>query len=96
MKYLLSIILLWLICGICIVFPPLGVVAIIIVLIKTASGHKKSGTEITRVHYSKITFPPCRPYNYEKNKDGMVAARPYRDKNGRIKYCCNSNHTHYY
>lgn len=48
------------------------------------------------VHYSKITFPYCRPFSYEIDKNGMTWAQPYRDKKGRIKYCCNPNHNHYY
>ncbi len=49
-----------------------------------------------RIHHSKINFPYCRPYDYEIDKEGMCLAAEYRDKRGRIRYCSNPNHNHYY
>jgi hypothetical protein len=92
----LGILFLWIICVLCMVFPPLGIVAVIVLLIYNSCGHDKSGTTMQKVHYSKISFPYCRPYSYEIDKDGMVWARSYRDKRGRLRYCCNPNHNHSY
>jgi len=48
------------------------------------------------IHSSKVTYPPCRPFSYEVDKDGMTWAQPYLDKRGRTRYCSNPNHNHYY
>lgn len=89
----LGIILLWIVCGLGIIFPPFGIIVVIIAYIWLFS---KPGNKKVKIHYSKISFPPCRPFSYEMEKDGMVWAKPYRDKNWRIRYCCNPNHNHYH
>ena len=92
----LGIILLWTICALCVAIPPLGIIALIVFLIWCAIGKRGSKGGGERVHYSKITYPPCRPFDYEIDKDGMVWAQPYFDKRGRKRYCCNPNHNHFY
>lgn len=51
---------------------------------------------MVKIHHSKVTYPPCRPYDYEIGKNGMVDAQPYEDSMGRTRYCCNPHHNHYY
>ena len=48
------------------------------------------------IHHSKISFPYCRPYGYEIDKNGMCSVAEYSDKRGRIRYCANPSHNHYY
>jgi hypothetical protein len=48
------------------------------------------------IHNSKISFPYCRPFGHEIDKNGMCTAAEYTDKSGRIRYCANPSHNHYY
>lgn len=73
-------------------FPPLAVVVLLVFIASERKRNSKSG----KVHHSKITYPPCRAYSYEIDKDGMTQANAYRDKRGIIRYCANPNHAHYY
>ena len=92
----LGIILLWIVCAIGSVFPPLGIVFIILFFIWNAGSKNNSKSNMEKIHHSKITYPPCRPFDYEIDKDGMVWAKSYYDKKGRKRYCCNPNHNHFY
>jgi hypothetical protein len=92
----LGIILLWIVSIIGVVFPPLGIIILVIFLIWSATGQEKSKGTGARVHHSKIIYPPCCPFDYEIDEDGMVWAQPYFDKRGRKRYCCNPNHTHFF
>ena len=58
--------------------------------------NKTSGKKIYLIDPNMITFYPCKPFDYELTSDGKVSANVYHDINGRIRYCCNPNHTHYY
>lgn len=92
----LGIILLWIICAFCAVISPLGIIVLIVFLSCYAVNKRVSKGGMEKVHYSKITYPPCKPFSYEIDKDGMTWAKVYYDKRGRKKYCCNPNHNHYY
>lgn len=82
----------WFFCAVCIAIPPLGVIAVIMFLMfrscRVGNGEK--------IHYSKINYPPCRAFGREIDKDGMTWAKSYRDRAGRMKYCSNPNHNHFY
>jgi hypothetical protein len=73
--------------------PPLGVLVLIGVYVWM---FLKPGSKKEKIHFSKVTYPPCRPFKYEIDQDGMTWAKPYRDRRGRVRYCCNPNHNHYY
>jgi len=85
-----KIILFFICMSVALAFPPLAI--LVIILFSCGGSRSASG----KVHYSRINYPPCRAYSYEIDKNGMTQANPYRDKRGRIRYCANPNHTHYY
>jgi len=66
---------------------------LIIIIISLGTSQKR---ELDKIHYSKISFPPCRPYRWEYDKNGMVKACMYYDKKGRKRFCCNPHHNHCY
>ncbi|MBF0572041.1 MAG: hypothetical protein HQL12_09260 [Candidatus Omnitrophica bacterium] len=87
-------IILWFIsCAICMAFPPLAVIAVIVFLMVRSCG---SANNRQKIHSSMVGFPPCRPFSHEMDEDGMSWGKSYRDKRGRLKYCCNPGHNHFY
>ena len=71
------------------------VLLIICVIIYATLGRKQSNKQVL-VDPRLITFYPCKPFKNELTKKGYAIATPYKDKNGRTRYCCNPNHNHYF
>jgi len=81
----LQLFCIWIGCGLCMAIPPLGVVVVVVFLIAKcfSSGNGENGHS---------GYSSCRSFGHE----GTGYAKSYRDKRGRIKYCSNPNHSHFY
>ena len=90
-----KIILFFICMSVALAFPPLAILVLLAFCCSGSSGGGR-GSVYGKIHCSRINYPPCRAYSYEIDKNGMAHANPYRDKRGRIRYCANPNHTHYY